>query len=77
MAHGHAHDDHDEHDEAHDDHHEEAPPPEPETPFWLTALGAVIFLVGGIAFLVANADPPKVDGANGAASAAAAKAPAP
>jgi hypothetical protein len=56
MAHA-EHHDHDPHDEAHDDHHEPPPPEEPLSPWWLPLLGAAIFLTGGIAFLIVNADP--------------------
>lgn len=56
MAHA-EHHDHDPHDEAHDDHHEPPPPEEPQSPWWLPLLGAALFLSGGIAFLIFNADP--------------------
>jgi hypothetical protein len=67
---GHGHGDHGHgdhaHDHDHDDHHEEAPPPEPETPAWLTLLGAVLFVGAGVVFLLMNSDSaPRVEGAEG------------
>ena len=39
-----------------DDHetHGPPPPPEPKTPMWLTALGAVLFLVAGLWLAVSS-----------------------
>lgn len=31
-------------------HHGPPPPPEPKTPLWLTAVGAVLFLIVGLAW---------------------------
>ena len=33
-------------------------PNEPKTPFWLTALGGVLFLVAGLAWALYTPDPP-------------------
>jgi hypothetical protein len=58
-----SHDAHSEHghdaadDDHHDDHHDEPPPPpEPETPLWFTLVGAVLFVMLGIAALTMTAD---------------------
>ena len=59
-----------------DDHetHGPPPPPEPKTPMWLTALGAVLFLVAGLWLAVSSsgsaATAAEVDGSDGGAAAA-------
>ena len=45
----------DEHAEAHD--HGPPPPPEPKTPMWLPAVGALLFLSAGLAWALTS--PPK------------------
>jgi hypothetical protein len=51
----HGHDEHDDHDDDHDSHHEE-PLPEPETPLWLTGVGALLFATMGLVFLFMQGD---------------------
>lgn len=82
MSHdAHAEHGHDAADDAHHDaHHDEPPPPpEPETPLWFTLVGAVLFVVLGVAFLTMTSDdaPPKPAPAAKRAQAAAAAAAAP
>ncbi|MCA9588130.1 MAG: hypothetical protein KC657_22560 [Myxococcales bacterium] len=55
-----------------DSHHGPAAPPEPKTPMWLPALGAVLFLLVGLAWALSPASPPPTTDAAPAASGAAA-----
>jgi len=55
------------------DHHSHGPeaPPEPKTPMWLPALGAVLFLMAGLLWALTPDSKPEADATPGAASAAA------
>jgi pyruvate dehydrogenase E2 component (dihydrolipoamide acetyltransferase) len=74
SADDHAAGDHEDHDD-HDDHDVEAIPPEPESPAWLPLLGAALFLLALLGFLLANTE--ETEPASAAATAEAAAAPAP
>jgi len=55
----HAHDEHAGHEEGHDDHgHGPPPPPEPKSPMWLPALGAALFLLAGMLWLLTSGQAP-------------------
>jgi hypothetical protein len=66
MAHADAHDS-EGHDDAHDDHHEAPPPAEPETPMWLTLLGAALFVSAGLFFVLMTGEVAPGEGAGASA----------
>jgi hypothetical protein len=55
-----------------DSDHGPAAPPEPKTPMWLPALGAVLFLLVGLAWALSPTPAPAQTGSAPAASGAAA-----
>ena len=61
------------------DHHSHEPtaPPEPKTPMWLPALGAVLFLMVGLIWGLTPSSNPESDSPSGAASGTTADAGAP
>ena len=61
------------------DHHSHEPPapPEPKTPMWLPALGAVLFLTAGLIWGLTPSSKPESGNATGTAGSAAADAGAP
>ncbi|MBX3197795.1 MAG: hypothetical protein KF894_06595 [Labilithrix sp.] len=58
-----------------DHHHAPPAPPEPKTPLWLTALGAVLFLVAGLIWGLTPASMHEAGEHSGAAGSASAAAP--
>lgn len=57
------------HGNASDHHsHEPAPPPEPKTPMWLPALGAVLFLMVGLIWGLMPSSPSESDSPSGSAT---------
>lgn len=58
------------HSDAHGHDHGPPPPPEPKTPMWLTAVGAVLFLLVGLIWGLAPSSTPE-GGATSAPSAGA------
>ncbi|MBX3216439.1 MAG: hypothetical protein KF850_30665 [Labilithrix sp.] len=58
-----------------DHHHAPPAPPEPKTPLWLTALGAVLFLIAGLLWGLTPASTHETGEHGGAAGSASAAAP--